>query len=204
MNASSTAPSTRRVTVARLIGSVGVVGAAAAVAGLGTFGAFTDSTTPAAVSVQSRVMSIVLTAADGTATVPLAFDGVVPGASVTRVLDLVNDGTSALASVRLGTVATESSVMDTDTVNGLQMTVQSCSVAWTSDATCTGTVRTLLGSGPVVRDSLLSDPASLAAGTTDHLAVRLELPVSAGDAFEEQSSELALTFTATQRAGAQR
>jgi len=204
VNASSTAPSTRRVTVARLIGSVGVIGAAAAVAGLGTFGAFTDSTTPAAVSVQSGVVSIALAAADGSATVPLSFDGVVPGASVTRAVNLVNDGDSALASVRMGTVATESSVMDTDTVQGLQMTVQSCSVAWTSDFTCTGDVRTLLGSGPVVRDQLLSDPASLAAGTTDHLAVRLELPVSAGDAFKEQASELALTFTATQRAGAER
>lgn len=204
MNATSTAPSTRQVTMARLIGSVGVVGAAAAVAGLGTFGAFTDSTTPAEVSVQSGVVSIALAAADGSATVPLAFDGVVPGASVTRAVDLVNDGDSALASVRLGTVATESSVMDTDTVHGLQMTVQSCSVAWTSDFGCTGSVRTLLGSGPVVRDSVLSAPASLAAGATDHLAVRLELPVSAGDAFKQQASELALTFTATQRAGAQR
>ena len=204
MDASSTAPSTRRVTVARLIGSIGVIGAAAAVAGLGTFGDFTDSTSPVEVSVQAGVVSIALTAADGSATVPLVFDGVVPGASVTRAVDLVNDGDSTLASIRLGTVATESSIMDTDTVHGLQLTAQSCSVAWTSDWTCTGTVRTLLGSGPVVRDSVLSDPASLSAGTTDHLAVRLELPVSAGDAFKEQASELALTFTATQRAGVQR
>jgi len=196
--------STRRGTMAKLVGSVGVVGAAAAVAGMGTFGAFTDSTAPAPVSIQSGIVSIALSAADGTATVPLAFNGVVPGASVTQAMNLVNDGDSALASVRLGTVATESSIMDTDTVNGLQMTVESCSVAWAADWTCSGSVTTLLASGPVVRDTVLSTPASLAPGATDRLAVTLSLPAAAGDAFKAQASELALTFTATQRAGSAR
>ena len=195
--------SARRVTMAKLLGSVGVVGAAAAVAGLGTFGAFTDSTAPAPVSVESGVVSISLAAADGTATVPLAFDGVVPGAEVTQVLNLVNDGDSALASVRLGTVATQSSVLDTDTVDGLHMLVQSCSVAW-DGASCAGDLRTVLDDGPVVRTAELETPASLVAGATDHLAVTLSLPASAGDAFKEQSSEFALTFTATQRAGTDR
>jgi predicted ribosomally synthesized peptide with SipW-like signal peptide len=204
VNASSTKRAARRATMAKVMGSVGVVGAAAAVAGMGTFGAFTDTTTPARASIESGVVSIALSAADGSATVPLAFDGVVPGASVTRALNLVNDGDSALSAIRLATVATTSSIMDTDRVNGLQTTVQSCSVAWASDLTCAGDVRTLLGSGAVVRDSELADPASLAAGVTDHLAVTVSLPVSAGDAFKEKSSELSLTFTATQRAGATR
>jgi len=204
VNASSTKAPARRVTVARIVGSVGVLGAAAAVAGMGTFGAFTDSTTPAVVSLDSGVVSIALSAADGTASVPLSFTGVVPGASVTRAIDLVNDGTSALAQVDLATAATTSSLLDTDTTHGLQMSVQSCSVAWTVDSTCTGTVRTLQATGPVVRSTTLADPASLAAETTDHLAVTLALPASAGDAFKQQSSELALTFTATQRAGTDR
>jgi hypothetical protein len=126
----------------------------------------------------------------------------VPGASVTQAINLVNDGDAALASVRLATVATQSSVMDTDTVNGVQMTVQSCAVAWTSDFTCTPGARTLLASGPVVRNSPLTNPASVTAGATDHLAVTLSLPTGAGDAFKDQSSGLALTFTATQRDGA--
>jgi predicted ribosomally synthesized peptide with SipW-like signal peptide len=204
VNASSTKRTARRASMARIMGSLGVVGAAAAVAGMGTFGAFTDTTTPAPVSVQSGVVSIALSAADGTATVPLAFHGVVPGASVTQALNLVNDGNSALSAVRLATVATASSLMDTDTVHGLQMSIQSCSVAWTTDFSCAGDVRTVLASGPVVRDSTLSNPASLTAGVTDHLAVSLSLPETAGDAFKQQSSGLSLTFTATQRAGATR
>ena len=204
MNASSIKGPARRVTVAKLMGSVGVLGAAAAVAGMGTFGAFTDSTTPAAVSIDSGVVSIALSAADGTASVPLSFAGVVPGASVTRPIDLVNDGTSALASVDLRTTASTSSVLDTDTVNGLQMSVQSCSVAWAADGTCAGAVRTLQTSGPVIRQTTLTAPASLVAQATDHLAVTLQLPASAGDAFKQQTSELSLTFTATQRAGTDR
>ena len=204
MNASTTNGRTRRTTAARLIGSIGVLAAAAAVAGLGTFGTFTDSTTPVAVTLDSGIVSIALSAADGTASVPLSFSGVVPGASVVRVMDLVNDGTSALASVSLRTAATTSSVLDTDTVNGLQMSVQSCSVAWTPDSSCTGTVRTVQAAGPVVRDTVLTAPASLAPGVTDHLAVTLQLPATAGDAFKQQTSHLALTFTATQRAGTAR
>ena len=204
MFASSTKAPARRVTVARLVGSVGVLGAAAAVAGMGTFGAFTDSTTPAVVSLDSGVVSIALSAADGSASVPLSFAGVVPGSSVTQGIDLVNDGSSALASVDLTTAATTSSVLDTDTVHGLQMSVQSCSVAWTPDFACTGTVRTLQAAGPVVRSTTLTAPASLAAGVTDHLAVTLQLPASAGDAFKQQSSQLALTFSTLQRAGTDR
>jgi predicted ribosomally synthesized peptide with SipW-like signal peptide len=203
VNASSTPRAARRLTMAKVMGSVGVVGAAAAVAGLGTFGSFTDSTTPTPVAIQSGIVSIDLSAADGTATVPLSFDGVVPGASVTRAINLINDGNSALASVNLKTVATRSSVMDTDAVNGLQMTVQSCSVAWSGD-TCAGTQRTLLALGPAVRDVALTDPASLVAKSTDHLAVSLALPVTAGDVFKGASSDLSLTFTAMQRAGTNR
>ena len=201
MNATSMKSTARRVPLARVLGSVGVVGAAAAVAGMGTFGTFTDTTTPTPVAIDSGVVSIALSAADGSATVPLAFNGVVPGASVSQAVNLVNDGDSAFASVRLATVATESSVMDTDTVNGLQLGVQSCSVAWTETFTCAGDVRTLLSAGPVIGEAQLVDPASLAVQATDHLAVTLSLPASAGDAFKDQSSELSLIFTATQRAG---
>jgi predicted ribosomally synthesized peptide with SipW-like signal peptide len=204
VNASSTKRSARRVTLAKVLGTVGVVGAAASVAGLGTFGAFTDTTTPTPISAQSGIVSIALSAEDGTATVPLAFDGVVPGATVTRAVNLVNDGDSALSSIRLATTATESSILDTDTVHGLQLTVRSCSVPWTSDFVCPAGSSELLPAGPVIDDAELAAPASLAAGVTDHLAVQLSLPETAGDAFKEQSSELALTFTATQRAGSER
>ena len=193
-----------RSTAARVVGSLGVVAAAAAVAGLGVFGTFTDSTTPAAVSIDNGTVSVDLTAAGGGASVPLQFGSILPGSSVTQAVDLVNDGTSALSSVSLATTATTSSLLDSDATNGLQLSVQSCSVDWSATATCAGDLRTVLTSGPVVRTSALTAPLSLAAGVTDHLAVTVTLPSAAGDAFRAQASDLQMVFTAVQRDGAAR
>lgn len=202
MDATTTIPNHRR-TAFRIAGSVAVAATAAAVAGLGTFGTFTSSTNPTPVAIQDGTVSIDLTAGDGSASVPLSFS-VAPGSSTTRNINLVNDGSAALQSISLATVATTSSILDTDAVNGVQMQVDDCSVAWAGDGTCSGVQRTVLASGPAVRTVTLTNPFGLAAGATDHLAVTLALPASAGDAFQQQSSALSLTFTGTQRDGAPR
>lgn len=202
MDATTTIPNHRR-TAFRIAGSVAVAATAAAVAGLGTFGTFTSSTNPTPVAIQDGTVSIDLTAGDGSASVPLSFS-VSPGSSTTRNINLVNDGSAALQSISLATVATTSSILDTDAVNGVQMQVDDCSVAWAGDGTCSGVQRTVLASGPAVRTVTLTNPFGLAAGATDHLAVTLALPASAGDAFQQQSSALSLTFTGTQRDGAPR
>ena len=194
----------RRGIVARVLGSLGVVAAAAAVAGLGVFGAFTDSTTPAVASVTNGVVSIDLAGTGGGAAVPLSFSSMVPGSVRTQGVDLVNDGDTALSSVTLATVATTSSLLDTDRTNGLQTTVRSCSVPWTSDWACAGVERTVLASGPVVRTAALTAPLSLAAGATDHLAVSVAFPAAGGNEFKQQSSQLQMVFTAVQRDGTAR
>jgi Camelysin metallo-endopeptidase len=183
--------------------SIAIAATAAAVAGLGTFGTFTSSTDPTPVAIQDGTVSIDLTAGDGSASVPLSFT-VSPGTSTTRNVNLVNDGSAGLHSIGLATVATSSSILDSDPTNGLQMQVDDCSVAWAADGTCAGVQRTVLASGPAVRTGTLANPFGLAAGATDHLAVTLGLPTSAGDAFKAQSSGLSLTFTATQRDGGPR
>jgi hypothetical protein len=200
----TTIPTAHRSAAAKVVGSLGVLSAAAAVAGLGAFGSFTDSSTPVVVTTQAGVVSVDLTAADGGASVPLAFDSMVPGSSAKQAVNLVNDGTSALSSVSLATRATSSSLLDTDAVNGLQTSVQSCSVAWSATWTCAGDLRTVLAAGPVVRSGALTAPLSLTAGATDHLAVTVALPSTAGDAFKQQASNLSLVFTAVQRDGAAR
>jgi hypothetical protein len=194
----------RRTVAAKALGSLGVVSAAAAVAGLGVFGTFSDSTTPAPAAIETGIVSIDLTAAGGGAAVPLTFASVLPGASATQAVNLVNDGDSALSSVSLATVATTSSVLDTDVTNGLQMTVTSCSVAWSASWTCAGDVRTVQAAGPVVRSAALVSPLSLTAGATDHLAVTVALPSTADDAFKQKASDLSLVFTAVQRDGVAR
>jgi hypothetical protein len=199
----TTTHTTHRPTAFKIAGSIAIAATAAAVAGLGTFGSFTDSASPTPVTVQNGTVSIDLTAGDGSASVPLSF-AVSPGASATKDINLVNDGSVALKSVSLATVATVSSILDSDPTNGLQMSVQSCSVAWAADGTCSGAQRTVLASGQAVQTATLANPFGLTAGAIDHLAVTLGLPTTAGDQFKSQTSSLSLTFTATQRDGGSR
>ena len=199
---------TKSSTARKVVGTLGVIGAAAAVAGIGTFGGFTDSTTPVATTISSGTLSIDLT--QPSVAIPASTVGFVPGDSLTRAVNLVNDGNSALGSVTLGSTVATPSVLTTDVANGLQLAVKSCSVAWTQGGTasnptyaCSGTER-LLGSGPVVTTLTLSNAASLVAGATDYLTFAVSLPVSADNTFQGKSAALSLTFTGTQRTGSAR
>jgi hypothetical protein len=195
-------------TARKVVGSLGVLGTAAAVAGMGTFGNFTDSTTPVATTIQSGTLSIDLSQ-QGYA-VPVTTTGFLPGDSMTRAVNLVNDGNSPLGSVTLNSAATAGSVLTTDLVHGLQLTVKKCSVAWTQGGTaqaptytCSGT-ETVVGSGPVVTNVPVTGAAALNAGGTDYLTFAISLPASADNSFQGKSASLSLTFTGTQRAGSAR
>jgi hypothetical protein len=205
MNAKNIAASS---TARKVVGSLGVIGAAAAVAGMGTFGTFTDSSTPVATTIQSGTLSIDVTQQGFT--VPVTTSNFVPGDSLTRAVNLVNDGSSALGSVTLGSTVAAPSILTTDAINGLQLAVKACSVAWTQGGTaqaptytCSGTER-LLASGPAVTNMVLSSPASLVAGATDYLTFAISLPTSADNTFQGKSAALSLTFTGTQRTGSVR
>jgi hypothetical protein len=192
----------------KVVGSLGVIGAAAAVAGMGTFGTFTDSSTPVATTIQSGTLSIDVTQQGYT--VPVTTSNFVPGDSMTRAVNLINDGSSALGSVTLATTVQTPSILTTDVSNGLQLSVKSCSVAWTQGGTaqaptytCSGTERTL-GSGAAVSNMTLNNPASLVAGATDYLTFAISLPAGADNSFQGKSAALSLTFTGTQRTGSAR
>jgi hypothetical protein len=199
---------TKSATTRKVVGSLGVIGAAAAVAGLGTFGGFTDSTTPVATTISSGTLSIDLTQ-QGYA-IPATTAGFVPGDSLTRAVNLVNDGNSNLGSVSLGTTVATPSVLTTDVSNGLQIAVKSCAVAWTQGGTASAPTYTcssgerVLGSGPAVSSIALNNPASLTAGATDYLTFAISLPGSADNTFQGKTAALSLTFTATQRTGTAR
>ncbi len=199
----------RTSTVRKVVGSLGVIGAAAAVAGLGTFGTFTDSTTPIVTQVASGKVSINLT--EPTPIVAPA-GGCVPGDSMSRAVTLVNDGDSPLSSVSLGVTAPVSSVLTTDTVNGLQLSLRSCSVAWTQGGTAAaptytcvgGTERVLSTAGKAVGDRTLDAPRSLNPGAVDHLVYTITLPDGADNTFQGKTSTLSLTFSGVQRAATAR
>jgi hypothetical protein len=188
-------------TARKVVGSLGVIGAAAAVAGMGTFGTFTDSSTPVATTISSGTVDIDVTGP--AVSLPLNTTGFVPGDSVTQAVNLVNKGTSALGSVTLNTTATAGSILTTDTVNGLQLALKSCAVAWSATNTC-ASGETLLSTGAAVSNRTLANPVALNPGGTDYLAFTISLPTTADNTFQGKSASLSLTFTGTQRAGTAR
>jgi hypothetical protein len=126
---------------------------------------------------------------------------------MTRAVNLVNDGSSALGSITLKTTAAAPSVLTTDAVKGLQLAVKACSVAWTQGGTasaptytCSGTER-LVGAGAVLDSIPLANPLALNPGGTDHLTFAISLPTAADNTFMNKSAALSLTFTGTQRTG---
>jgi hypothetical protein len=201
---------TRRSNTRKVVGSLAIAGTAAAVAGLGTFGTFTDSTTPVATTVQTGTLDINLNQPAGAYAIPVTTTNFVPGDSVTRAVNLSNDGTTSLSSVSLTSVATGTpSILTTDGTNGLQLALKACSVAWTQGGTasapaytCSGTERSLY-SGPAAAGNIaISNPASLNPAGVDNLVFAISLPTSADNTFQNKSASLSLTFTGTQRAAA--
>jgi spore coat-associated protein N len=190
-----------KTTSGKILASVALVGTAAAVAGMGTYGAFT-STTNASQAVTSGTVEIGLGAVNNTLTT--AIDGMLPGDSVTKFVTLANTGNSNLGTVTLTTAATAgtASLLTTDTTNGLKITVESCSVAWTGPlgANCSGTQGTPLTTSAIVGvHDLGTTLASLTAQKSDFLKVTTSLPKSADDTFQGKTSTISFTFAATQR-----
>jgi hypothetical protein len=107
----------------------------------------------------------------------------------------------------LTTAATTSSLLDTNTTDGLQMVIESCPAAWTEAGTapaytytCAGGATTVVASRPVIGSNLpLAGLNSLNAGGSDNLRVTLTFPSAAGNNMQNQSSVIGFTFTGTQR-----
>ena len=104
---------------------------------------------------------------------------------------------------------TNPSVLTTDPVNGLQLTLKACSVAWTQAGTaplytCAGTERAITTGGAAIGNRTLEAPASLTPGGTDHLLLTLSLPTTTDNTFQGKTSTLALTFSGVQRAATTR
>ena len=201
--------SRRRSTTQNIVLSLAVLGGAAGMAGLGTFATFTSSTS-ASESVSSGTVTIAL-GAPGSSSNRLSVNasGIAPGDTIERSVDLVNQGSLALSGVAVTTAASPSSLLDTDAVDGLQMTIDRCSVPWTESGTapaytytCSGTTSSVVASRAVIgADVAMANLGALVAGVTDHLRVTLALPSSAGNTFQNQASTIGYTFTATQRTG---
>ncbi len=198
-----------RKTIKRLLGSFAVVGVAAAMAGLGTFATFTSSTS-ASHTISSGTVSIALGATGPANRLTIGASNVVPGDTMQRAVDLINNGGASadnLSAIVLTTTASPSSLLDTEATSGLQMTIEKCSVAWTESGTspaytytCSGTTTTVLASRAVIGANIaLTGLASLTTGSTDHLRVTLTLPTAAPNTMQGLTSTISYNFVGTQR-----
>ena len=202
----------------KILLSLAAVGAAASIAGLGTYATFTDTASTATdPTISSGTVNIELGAAGADNRLTVGATGLVPGDSLQRRVKLTNAGNQNLASVVLTTTATTSSLLDTDGTDGLQMKIEKCTgaVGWTESLsapytyTCdaalvgdnSGVRSTVVASRAIVGTNLaLSNMSSITAGSTDDMVVTVTLPSTADNDFQNQSSTIDYTFSATQRA----
>jgi hypothetical protein len=198
-------PRTRR----KVALSLGALAAAGVLARSGAFATWTASTSGANTLSSGTVLIALGNTGASTNRLTVNATGLVPGDTVQRSFNLSNTGSQDLASVAITTTASPSSLLDTDTTNGLQMVIDRCSVAWTESGsspaftyTCGGSTSTIVSSRPVIQSALtMSGLSALTAGGTDYLRLTLTFPSSAGSTFQGLSSTLSYSFLGTQRAG---
>ena len=191
----------------KLLSSAAVIGAAASIAGLGTYATWTSSTTAQNQTVSAGTVQIALGSTNRLTT---NATGLVPGDTVERAVDLDGpaSGISGIGSISLGVTVGSSTLLDSDTTNGLHINVDSCPSAWTESGTapaytysCSGSVTSLVSNQPVIGNFNLPSLNSMNVSGVDHLRVKLTLPGTAPTTMMGLSDTLSYVFTATARAG---
>ncbi len=201
---------TRRGSLGPVMATIGLLGVTAAVVGGLAFATFT-STTSATQNVNSGTVAFASLTPSGTGQrLSVAATDIAPGDTIQRAVTLTNTGTVNMdtSAVRLTTSATTSSLLDTGS-NGLTMTIDKCSVAWTESAfpytyTCGGTTTSVLASSPVIATNAALANINTAPATPNHLRLTLTLPTAADNTYQNQSSVISYSFAGTQRAGTNR
>jgi hypothetical protein len=190
-----------------------------AITGMGVYaGLNAQATNTTAESVASGTLSLVMGNETGSAGFGQTVADMAPGDVVNHYVNLTNGASLAAQNLTLGVAGTGSTLLTTSATKGLQVSVTSCSTAWTvvaGTASCPlGTTSTLLAATPVA--TLSSTPGSLVAGAVAksaayHLKVSLSLPdqnettlngtpVLGAATIQGLSTNLTYTFNEAQRA----
>ena len=204
------AASPRRGTLRRLLLSLGLVGLVVSTLGAAAYATFTSSTNVNQdVGSGTVAFAPIATSATGQR-LSVSATNIAPGDTIQRAVTLTNTGSIDMAanSVALTSYAATSSLLDTG-ANGLTITIDKCSVAWTESAapytyTCTGTTTSVLAARPVVANAAALSNITTTAGVANHLRVTLTLPTAADNAYQGLSSTINYLFVGQQRAGTNR
>jgi len=191
----------------KILMTIVVLGVTAGITQTGTYAAFTSTANVAQASISSGLVTLAVPGAGTSNRLTLGASNIVPGDTLQRAVDLNDTGNTNLASITLTVTATSSSLLDTDTTNGLQLVVDKCSVPWTESGsspaytyTCSGATSSVLASRAVIGATLaLSNLTATTAGATDHLRVTLTFPSGAGNSLQNQTSAITFAFIGSQR-----
>jgi hypothetical protein len=144
----------------------------------------------------------------------IAATDVVVGDSIWRIVKLTPTGTVAPTEIDLATNATTSSLLDTDTTNGLYTEVFTCSVpidyvlvgGFPSLTGCQGAFANPVPLQPVIFGATNLSSVSLTPGTPTYLGIALTLAGHSGNdnVFKSLTSVIRYSFRAVQPAGSAR
>ncbi len=118
----------------------------------------------------------------------ISISNLVPGDTANRTVTITNSGNVGLSySGAIG--ASASTLLWTDTTNGLQVTVKRGATTLYTGA---------------LKNLVLAASGTIAAAGTDTLTFDFSLPVAAGNTFQTLTQDFTITYTATQLAGTAR
>lgn len=128
-----------------------------------------------------------------------------PDQPTQHLVDLNNEGSVTVTQMQLAYTGATSPV--TDPSDGIQMTLEECTVPWSGPAegsTCSGTTTTLAGDRPVHGRTDLTGTAAAATGATSHLRFTFRLPDSSPTTAQNTTTTVDFTVLGNQRPGEQR
>lgn len=130
-------------------------------------------------------------------------NGLAPGDTVRRAynvgISVPQARTATGPKITLKIDTSRSSMLDTSLAEGLQLRMESCTVAWKarqgrSDFSCAGRPAVVFDWAPIAFLKPHTLTISSAAQGTQHLLLTFRLPTTAGNAFEAQASVLTFHF----------
>lgn len=191
-----------RSTAAKLTGSAAVLALALVATTGGTLAGFSDSESLANTG-GLETGSLDLSLTEGATSLTAAVTGLAPGDTVRRLVQLVNTGKGSFTP-KLAVTAGETNAL-TAASGGLDLLVEQCSVAWsTNAATCSGT-KTTAYSGDLVTSATALTGVTLDGDATVHLRTTISMPSNATDALAGLSTgALSFTYSGTFSGGQER
>lgn len=122
---------------------------------------------------------------------------IAPGDRIERLVELRVRGRGRIRRIYFQAAATTSSALDTDTANGLQLTIDRCTKKWRTRGavnTCPGKRKVVLPRRPLVGRAKLK-LGTLTRKQAAHLRLVIVFPADAGDGLRNQETDATYKFT---------